>query len=139
MGTIRRTIWIMVLMIGAVYGADMALAADGVVDAVVTAVGPVADASVIPAPPEQLPWWGSGLQTLLGNFPEVNGWLIAVLAFLMVGLRAASELFAFIASKTESKTDDKWAANIARLSWWAASLFGWFGGGKSKKLEDKSK
>lgn len=95
-------------------------------------------AHMIPAPPDQLPWWISGLRGVLDKLPEINAWLFAVLMFLMVFLRGLSELLAFIAEKTENKSDDKWAAIVAKLSWWASAAVGWFGGGKSKKLIEKA-
>lgn len=95
-------------------------------------------AHMIPAPPEQLPWWGNAIRGMLDKLPEINAWLLAVFMFLMVFLRGLSDLLAFIAEKTENKSDDKWAAIVAKLAWWASSAVGWFGGGKSQKLIDKA-
>jgi hypothetical protein len=83
------------------------------------------------------PWWVESLQSMIGSFPEFNAWLIAILAFSSVFLRGLSELMAFIAAKTETKSDDKWAEIIAKGAWGSAALFGWFGGGKSKKLIER--
>lgn len=87
--------------------------------------------------PTMSPWWVEQLQLFIGSFPELNAWLIAILAFSSVFLRVLSEFLAFIASKTETKSDDKWAEIVAKGAWGAAALFGWFGGGKSKKLVER--
>ncbi len=92
-------------------------------------------ASKIPEPPENAPWWLSMVTDLMGNFPDVNGWLIAVLLFLSVGLRATAELLGFIALKTDTDKDDKAAATLAKAALWSGSLLGWFGGGKPKTVE----
>ena len=70
----------------------------------------------------------------MGSFPDINGWLIATLAFVSAALRAVSEFLLFIHDKTETDLDDKALAKVNGLIKKLASLSGWFGAGKSKKL-----
>lgn len=90
-------------------------------------------AQAMPAPPEEAPTWVNMLADLLGSFPDINGWLIAILMFLSFGLRGAAELLGFIAEKTETEKDNKAAAYMHKISLWASTLLGWFGGGKPKR------
>jgi hypothetical protein len=87
----------------------------------------------IPEPPSAAPWYIEFLKNLLGQFPEVNGWIGAILIFLMSLMRGVAEIFAFIAAKTESKKDDEWALIVAKIARWASSIIGWFGLGSPKK------
>lgn len=92
-------------------------------------------AEKIPAPPEVMPWWFGMATDLMGQFPDVNGWLIAVMMFLSVVLRASAELMGFIANKTASKADDQAHGVLTKAAAWTASLLGWFGGGKPAQVE----
>ena len=95
-------------------------------------------AEKIPLPPEQAPWWVEMGSNFLGQFPEVNGWIVAILLFLSVGLRASAELLLFISTKTENTWDNKLAATLSKSTAWAAAVLGWFGGGKPKGVDKKS-
>jgi len=91
----------------------------------------------VPLPPEEAPWWTGGLKTLLGTFPEINAWLVAVLVFFNGLSRVLAEGLMFVAQKTDTKKDDRWASILQRVSLWFATLLGWFSLGTPKKLTDK--
>lgn len=99
--------------------------------------GAIAIGQIVEDTPTVQPWWVEQLRALMETIPDFNAWLIAILAFSSVTLRALSELMAFIAVKTENKSDDRWAEILAKGAWGSAALFGWFGGGKSKKLIER--
>ena len=110
------------LLLLVVFGADTLIAQIEMVETVAT----------IPLPPEAMPWYGVAVQKFMQNFPDINGWFMAVMGFLMVALRAAAELLSFIAAKTETKTDDRIAKEVHRLFLWASKFVGWFGAGAPK-------
>jgi hypothetical protein len=91
----------------------------------------------VPLPPEQAPFWITWLTGILGSFPEINAWIVAILGALMGICRALSELFVFIAGKTASKKDDKISGVLSRVSLWLTTVFGWFSVGTPKKIVDK--
>lgn len=93
------------------------------------------DTSVVPVPPEELPWWGDAITRTLGKFPEINLWLVAVFTAMSIVLRGLADLLLFISTKTETKTDDQWAIVIGRIASWSGRFLGWFGGGKPKALK----
>lgn len=125
MGVVRQAIWLMVVVVGITLCAEIVLATDVAPD----------PAHMIPEPPATMPWWGGAIKSLMDQFPDVNGWFVATMVFLMAVMRAVSELLLFVAEKTDTKTDDKWAAILAKSTRWLAAISGWFGVGKSKKLE----
>jgi len=83
-------------------------------------------------PPDDAPWYVSITAKFLGQFPDINGWVIAIFMALSVILRAVADLLTFISEKTVGKKDDEWAKWFAGLADWAASILGWFGGGVPK-------
>lgn len=89
----------------------------------------------LPAPPAEAPWWFGLVTEMMGNFPEVNGWLLAVMVFMSVVLRATADLLGFVSVKTQGKGDDKAYQLVSKAALWAGVVLGWFGGGKSKLIE----
>jgi hypothetical protein len=73
---------------------------------------------------------------VMGNFPELNAWLIAIFTFLGLTLRAAAELLGF-ASKALSKSDNGWTQRLGDWALWCSSVVGWFGGGTPKAVLEK--
>lgn len=72
---------------------------------------------------------------VMGQFPQVNAWILVLFTFLGGMLRLVSELVAFVAMQLD-KSDKGWAAKLAEWSMGCASVVGWFGGGKSKKITE---
>lgn len=68
---------------------------------------------------------------VMGNFPEINAWLIAVFTFIGITLRAAAELIGFASSHLK-KSDNGWAQRLGDWAVYCASVVGWFGGGTPK-------
>jgi hypothetical protein len=88
--------------------------------------GPALEAAnVIPDVPEQLPWWGEMLTRLLGQFPDINGWVIVGFVIISAVLNAAAAILKVVAAKTETDKDDKWLEMVNRLSVWAAQILEW--------------
>lgn len=87
----------------------------------------------IPEPPEDIPWFMKSISFILGQFPEINGWFAAIMLFMMSFLRGLADIFMFIASKTETKTDDRIAQQISVVLRWIGKIIGWFGLGTPKR------
>lgn len=86
-----------------------------------------------PAPVADVPpWYVTALAPLLGAFPEINGWFVAVALALMSFLRGLAEALAFIAAKTPSTKDDELAAKAKSALAMLAKIVGWFGVGSPK-------
>ena len=85
--------------------------------------------------PEQAPWYVAMLQSVLGAFPEINAAFAVVMTFLMGLLRLLSEFLLWLHKKTETTLDDKAYAYTSIGLKWLGAIFGWFGLGKSKKLD----
>ena len=81
------------------------------------------------------PWWIDMVAGSLGQFPEINGWLMAIMGFLSIILRATAEILGFIAKKTADKKDDKIYKTINDASFYTGQVVGWFGGGKPRQIE----
>lgn len=78
--------------------------------------------------------------TLLGNFPELGAWAIAIFTFLSVVLRATAELVLFVSKKLDHEKTGEWGKRISSWGKWAGQLLGWFGAGVPKAvLEEKAK
>jgi hypothetical protein len=89
------------------------------------------------APEIQKPFWFDILNGILGQFPQINAWLVAIFIFLLGFFRALSELLGFIALKTESKKDDAILGKVNLILWWLTHISGWFGAGYPKVIENK--
>lgn len=80
---------------------------------------------------------------VMGNFPDINAWLIAIFTFLGLLLRASADLLGF-ASKALAKSDSGWGQRLSDLALFCSKVVGWFGGGVPKvvlenKIEQASK
>lgn len=73
---------------------------------------------------------------VMGNFPEINAWIIAVFTFIGLMLRASADLLGFV-SKQLKKSDNGWAQRLGDYAVYCASVVGWFGGGTPKVVLDK--
>lgn len=80
---------------------------------------------VIPDVPEQLPWWISVLQQFLGQFPDLNGWIVVFFVVISAIIGAAQKILSAIADKTETDKDDNWLKIVNRLSTWAEKILEW--------------
>jgi len=89
-----------------------------------------ADAATIPT------WWGI-LQSILGQFPEANAWLIVILPATMSILRLVSLILSFIADKTATDEDNKALETISNLIRWLAIVMSWFGIGNKEVVRKK--
>ena len=136
----------LLVTMGLFFNAAIAIAQDASPSPSPTAEAAVEEAAIeivkhadkIPMPPAQAPWWVDMLSDTLGNFPDFNAGLIAVLVFLSLLLRGSAELLGFVAQKTKTDKDDKLLAYISKAALWAGAVLGWFGGGKPKQV-DKAK
>lgn len=135
MNRIMATIATIVLCLNATIAFAQEAAPEPTPDATIVATK-VADP--IPMPPAQAPWWVDALADTLGNFPDWNAGLIAVLIFLSLVLRGSAELLGYVAQKTKTDTDDKILGYVSKAALWAGTILGWFGGGKPKQV-DKAK
>lgn len=74
------------------------------------------------------------LESLLGRFPEVNGWLIVILPIAMGILRGLATLLEAIADKTQTNLDNKALKLINKILKILAIFISWFGiGNKTVK------
>lgn len=95
---------------------------EAMADAVAASPSPVVD---VPAPPQELPWWGQMAKQLLGEFPEINGWLVFGFLILSTLIGAAEAVLKAIADKTGNETASKWLTPIGKVSLWLAKLLEW--------------
>lgn len=70
---------------------------------------------------------------VMGNFPDVNAWLIAIFTFLGLMLRVSADLLGFASTKL-GKSDSGWAQRLSDWALFCASVVGWFGGGTPKAV-----
>jgi hypothetical protein len=68
---------------------------------------------------------------IMGGFPELNAWLIAIFTFIGIVLRASAELIAFVSLHLK-KSDNGWSQKLGALALRCAAIVGWFGGGTPK-------
>ena len=94
-------------------------------------------ASEIPPPPEQMPWWGEMVQRFLGQFPEVNGWLVLGFVVISATLKAAEDILKVVSKKTETKKDDKWYKYAHSASQWSSRIVEWVNTPTIKPKEKK--
>lgn len=98
--------------------------------AVATSFSAFAEAVVMP----QVPWWVGLLQNSMKNFPHVNEWLVAFIMMFSLVTRGLSEFMFFVAAKTKTEKDDKWAGYFSKAAEWSGKFFGWFGAGTPKAV-----
>lgn len=84
----------------------------------------------------ELPWYMGIVKSLIGGFPEINGWLVASFALVMGLMRVLSEFLLFIHDKTATQFDDNLLARLTKILKYAAQISAWFGVGKPKKLDE---
>lgn len=90
------------------------------------------DSGPIPDPPATPPWYIDFIRNVLVNFPDINGWFMAAMLFIMGVLRALAEFLKFIADKAGSK-DSEFAHQIGKVLSWISAIAAWFGVGTIKK------
>ncbi len=77
------------------------------------------------------------LCSILGKFPEISGWVIALFTMIGLILRAVAEFLGFLATQLKSAGASSWAVKLGSFSEWCAQIIGWFGGGTPSIVLDK--
>lgn len=90
-------------------------------------------AHAIPAPPDQMPWWGDMAMRFLEQYPEVLAWLVVAFVVLSAILTAGETILKAIADKTETDADNKALAYVSKLARWASKIMGWINAPKIKR------